>query len=31
MKFLERTENKTTKDRNSENLPHLEITAAMSY
>ena len=26
MKLLERTENKITKDKNGENVPHLEIT-----
>ena len=26
MKLLESTENKITKDKNSENVPHLEIT-----
>ena len=26
MKLLEITENKTTKDKNSENVPHFEVT-----
>ena len=26
IKLLESTDNKTTKDKNSENVPHLEIT-----
>ena len=31
MKLLESTKNKITKDKNGENVPHLEIKSSISY